>query len=277
MNINSYAKINLTLRIINKLKNRMHNIETVSVLVGLNDKINITESKKDKVIFTGKFKSKINKSKNTILDTLDVLRKLKLINKFYSVVVKKNIPVFAGLGGGTSNSFSLVKYLLKKKKINEKYICFIEKKIGSDFRLFFNNCSYQKKLKKVDKINHKLKYYFVLLYPNINCKTKEIYKKVKKFSKPSNYSGFKKVDKKKFFDAIIKDKNDLQKIIEKKHPKIKNIINSIYSQNGCVFSRMTGSGSVCYGVFNSKKNAEFAMNYLKRKYTKFWCVITKTI
>ena len=73
------------------------------------------------------------------------------------------------------------------------------------------------------------------------------------------------------------DQNDLQKVVEKKYPKISQLILSIYKQEGCIFSRMTGSGSACYGVFKSKKTAKIAITKLKRKYPKYWCVITKTI
>ena len=76
---------------------------------------------------------------------------------------------------------------------------------------------------------------------------------------------------------IKKDHNDLQKLVEKKYPKISQLILSIYRQEGCIFSRMTGSGSACFGVFKSKKTAKLAINNLKRKYPKYWCVITKTI
>ena len=100
---------------------------------------------------------------------------------------------------------------------------------------------------------------------------------VKNFSSPSGGLYFKKNDKKKFIEKIKKDQNDLQKIVEKKYTKISYLIKLINKQEGCIFSRMTGSGSACYGVFKSKKTAKVAINKLKRKYPKYWCVITKTI
>ena len=57
MIIKSFSKINLTLRVLKKLKNGMHNIETNSVLTNLFDVINIKKSKKDVIIFKGKFKA----------------------------------------------------------------------------------------------------------------------------------------------------------------------------------------------------------------------------
>ena len=67
MRIKSFSKINLTLRVLKKLKNGMHNIETNSVLVNLFDEINIKKNKKDVVIFKGKFKNNVNSKKNTVI------------------------------------------------------------------------------------------------------------------------------------------------------------------------------------------------------------------
>ena len=276
MKIKSFSKINLTLRVLNKLKNGMHNIETNSTLVDLSDEINIKKNKKNIITFSGKFKNQVNIKKNTVKDTLILLEKNKIIKNFYKIIIKKNIPVYAGLGGGTSNSFSIARHFMNNK-FSEKMIRIFEQKIGSDFRLFLNKYSFQKKLKKVFKTKNNINSFILIVFPNINCKTKNIYKMVKNFSLSSGNNYTKNIKKKKFISILKKDQNDLQKVVEKKYPKISRLILSINRQEGCIFSRMTGSGSACYGVFKSKKTAKNAIAKLKRKYPKYWCVITKTI
>ena len=270
MRIRSYSKINLSLRVLKKLKSGIHDIETSAVLLRLFDELIIEKSKKDLTIFKGKFKKKINSKNNTILESLSLLRNLKIIKCFYKVVIKKNIPVFAGLGGGTGNAVSLIKYFVKKK-LSEKLIVKFEKKIGSDFRLFLYNHTKQKKFKKVNKSKIDLKFHCIVVFPNIHCKTKNIYNLVKNFSSSSRNKNFKNIK------AFSKERNDLQSIVIKKYPKIKQLIESIKKQYGCIFSRMTGSGSACYGVFKSQRTARIAFYDLKKKYPKYWCVITKTI
>ena len=276
MRIKSFAKINLTLRVLKKLQNKMHDIETNTMLVDLFDEIELKKNKKDVIIFNGKFKSNVNLKKNTIADTLFLLRKFKIIKSYYKIKIKKNIPVYSGLGGGTSNSASIVKYFLKNK-IKEKLIRIFEQKIGSDFRLFLNNSSFQKNLGKVLKSKNNFFSHILIIFPNINCKTRNIYKMVKNFSPSSGKIYEKKYNKEKFIEYIKKDRNDLQKLVEKKYSKISILLRSIDKLKGCNFSRMTGSGSVCYGVYKSKKTAKFALTKLKRKYPKYWCVVTKTI
>ena len=274
--IKSYAKINLTLQVLKKLKNGMHDIESHACLIDLHDRIEIKKNKEDKVIFVGKFKKKISNRKNSILDTLKILRENNIINFFYKIVIKKNIPVFSGLGGGTANSVSLTKYFVKNNP-EEFLVRKLEKKIGSDFRLFLNPFSFQKNLKKVQGRKKFFTLHFLVVYPMINCRTKHIYSLVKKFSfsKKKLYFTSKKVNS--FFKEIKNDKNDLQQIVEKKYFKVRQLIYYLKNQRGCVFSRMTGSGSVCYGVFKSKKMAIIARKKIKKKYPNYWCVTTKTI
>ena len=100
---------------------------------------------------------------------------------------------------------------------------------------------------------------------------------VKNFSKPYFQNYLKKKNQLDFLNIIKKDRNDLQKIVEKKYPEVSKLIIFLSKQEGCFFSRMTGSGSSCYGVFNNIKTARLALTKLKRKYPKYWCDITKTI
>ena len=71
--------------------------------------------------------------------------------------------------------------------------------------------------------------------------------------------------------------NDLQFIVEKRYPIIKKIIFEISKKKGCYYSRMTGSGSLCYGIFSSDKTAKAALNKVKSKYPKYWVSLAKTI
>ena len=72
-------------------------------------------------------------------------------------------------------------------------------------------------------------------------------------------------------------KNELQTIVEKKYPIIKTLLKDISAQKKCYFSRMTGSGSVCYGLFNSQSASKKALNRIKKKYPKFWFSLAKTV
>ena len=278
MVLNSYSKINLSLSINNKLKSGLHEIQTYFCLINLRDKIKISTNskKKDQIFFSGPFARNIKRSNNTITNLLKFLRKIKVISNYYSVKVIKNVPVFGGLGGGTSNAAYILRYLLKEK-INKKLFYKIEKLIGSDFKLFFYKQGFLENFKTIKVLKKKQKLIFLLSRPNINCSTREIYSKVTKFSKKNKFSYSKINTKRKIINQILNNKNDLQPIVEKKHPIIKKLLNDINKEKGCYLSRLSGSGSVCYGVFNNQSTAKKALHKIKRRYPRFWFSIAKTV
>ena len=278
MIIKSFSKINLSLRVNKKLNRGLHEIQSYYCLVSLFDKIKISKinKKKDKIVFKGPFVKHIKKSNNSIVNLLRLLRKLNLISTYYSVEVIKNIPVFSGLGGGSSNAAYVLKFLLKGR-ITKNIFNKIEKLIGSDLRLFFYKQAFLENLKTIKNIKKKQKLFFLLSYPIVKCSTYEIYLKVKKYSKKIKFNSNKLNTKKKFINHILSEKNELQSIVEKKYPIIKTLLADIKWEKGCYFSRMSGSGSVCYGLFNNETNAKKALNKIKTKYPKFWFSIAKTV
>ena len=279
MVLKSFSKINLSLNIIRKLKkDRLHEIQSHFCLINLFDEIKIKKIKnrKDIVEFQGKFSNYVGKKNNTITDTLAILRERNIISGSYSVLVNKKIPVFSGMGGGTSNAASLIKYFTKNK-LNKSLFAILNKKIGSDLKLFFYKQGFLKNLKTIKVFRRKYRLYFLLVYPNVRCTTKYIYSKVKKYSSKSKYNLNKIKNKSEFTDFIVNENNDLQSIVENKYPIIKNLIAEIQQKKGCCFSRMTGSGSVCYGVFKTEKMAKAALNGIKTKHPKYWLSLAKTI
>jgi len=277
MVLKSFSKINLSLNVNSKLKNGLHDIQSYYCLINLFDKIKIRkiDKKKDKVVFFGPFVKHIKKSNNSITNLLKLLRKLELISGYYSVNVIKNIPVFSGLGGGTSNAASVLKFLLKGK-VSKKILEKVEKLIGSDLRLFFHKKGFLQNLRTIKTIK-KQKLFFLLSRPNIICSTKKIYSKVKKYSKKKKFNFQKMNNKKGFINYILEQNNELQSIVEEEYPSIKILLKDINTEKGCHFSRMSGSGSVCYGLFNNESNAKKALNKIKTKHPKFWFSIAKTV
>ena len=279
MVLNSYAKINLTLSVNKKLKSGLHSIQSIYCLIDLHDKIFLKKIKNkhfDQVSFTGPFSKDIKKSNNSVKKVLNIMRKNKIIHDYYFVKVNKKIPVFAGLGGGTSNAATLLKHLTKNS-LNKKILSKITRKVGSDLRLFFHNQGYQKNLRSVINLNKQHNFNLLLIFPHIKSSTKSVYAKVKNYSKLKKPLNKNQTLRKNFIELLINSKNDLQSIVEKKHKILRKLLFSVNEFKGCYFSRMTGSGSTCYGLFVDKNSSLVALKKLRKKYPKFWFSIAKTI
>ena len=164
MILKSFSKIYLSLNVNKKLKNNLHDIQSYFCQIDLSDRIEINRIKgqRDKIYFKGEFAKHINKRKNSILNTLALLRKNKLIFNFYSVFIKKNIPVYAGLGGGTSNAAYLVKYFLRDNN-SKTLLKFFSNKLGSDIRLFFHHQGFLKNLNAVEGFKRRYMLNFLLV------------------------------------------------------------------------------------------------------------------
>ena len=278
MIIKSYSKINFSLKINSKSNSGFHEIQSLYSWIDLADIIKIKKIKKnkDKVVFNGPFSKLVNKRNNSVNKILKQLRQAKLITNYYSVIVTKNIPVFGGLGGGTSNAAFILKHLIKSK-IKENLLNKIESLIGSDFKLFFKKNGFLNDLNTIIELKKRQIFYLVLVQPKVKCSTKEIYSKVKKFSKKKKFDKRLTKSKSRFLEYLVKSRNDLQSIVENKYPIIRKLLIDIKNEKGCYFSRMTGSGSVCYGLFKDQIVAKKALKKLSYKYPRFWFSFAKTV
>ena len=282
--IKSYCKLNLSLRVSKKKYSNLHNIKSLITFCDLYDLISIRKIKslKDKIIFTGKFKKGINKKSNTITRVLQLLREKNFLKNYsFEIIIKKNIPHGSGMGGGSSNAASILNFFKNRMnlKLNKTRIRKLANQIGFDVPICLEkkNTILTGKSNEILRLNQRFGLNVLIIYPRFICSTKKIYKYNKQFTFQRDISVLQIKDKNKIIDYLRHEVNDLEKTVIEQYPKIKTIINFIKSQKGCYFSRITGSGSACIGIFSNMKTANFAQKLAKLKFTKYWCVISKTI
>ena len=261
------AKLNLFLRIIGRKKDGYHIIRSGITFINLYDEIEIIQSNRTAISYEGFFKPSSERYSNCIIKrTLDFLKLDKNIN--LQINIKKNIPVQGGLGSASSNAAAFIlgleaMGLIVKKEI-QNYIS-----LGADVPccLFKNNCLVLGIGEKI--IPQKFpKYYFLLVKPQIDNSTKEMFEKleIERDSYIQNFTEDLKINENDFG-------NDFEKIVYKENKEIQDIINFLDKSNNIIFSRMTGSGSCCYGVYKNKKEANAAQNLFKKNFPKLWSYI----
>ena len=134
MKINTYAKINLNLKISKDIEDGLHNISSLIVPIDLYDTIEIKETNAnvDKIQFD---KEGISEE-NTISKSLNLLRSRSNLPGFFDIIIKKNIPIEAGLGGGSSNAAGIISTLTKKYNLQMPTYREIAVNVGSDVPFF---------------------------------------------------------------------------------------------------------------------------------------------
>jgi len=283
--LRSPAKINLYLRVIKKLSNNYHEIDSLISHVGVFDEITVLENKNKQtsVKFFGEFSKSISNKNNSIISVISLLKKLnkKIKEKNFTIKVKKNIPVGSGLGGGTSNAVTILKFLQKRfnLKIKKNNLKQIYRSIGADSKVFAD--SYLKFISgygdKVHSYKAKIKLNILLIFPNKPNSTKIIYQNNKIFSKKLKIDVAKKMIRKNIFNFLNIAGNDLLLSAKKLNLPMSNLLAFLERQNICDFIQMSGSGSCCYAVFKSKKSLLKCQKLVKIKYRSYWTAVTKTI
>ncbi|RXY96876.1 4-(cytidine 5'-diphospho)-2-C-methyl-D-erythritol kinase [Malacoplasma penetrans] len=180
----SYPKINLFLSIGKKnKKNNLHKLNSVFLLVenSVYDeiKINLNEKEEDEISYFDSTNKTLIIENCIFKKTISYLKEKEIIDKnlFFKIKIKKNIPLFSGLGSGSSNVACLFKFLLEIKQINYFQIKKHILNIGSDVLFFIKNYKaafvykYGNKVKKVKNPNLKIKLFFT----NIECSTKKVF------------------------------------------------------------------------------------------------------
>ena len=277
----SPAKLNLSLKVNDLLDNGYHSISSYVFFLDLFDKLFIRTSSQNAVEVGGKFKNELirNGGDSIIKKSLSVCQRYSHFNKKLHVKLEKNIPVSAGLGGGSSNGAAIIRYYLSNKKSELKTVdeaIKLSSFIGSDVPA----CIYSKPLLmegigekiKLIEFNYGLNLGVVLINPNIQLSTKRVFNSLVL----NKHSGRKKsILKVRTFcdiDNICKLGNDLEKPAIKIVPEILNVLAIFKSSQACFSYGMSGSGATCFGIFHSKKDAKDFKRSIERinKFQNYW-------
>lgn len=256
MEINSYAKINLGLHILNKRQDEYHNIITVFQEIDFCDQISIEKS--DDFIFETNV-DWLDKKNNTCIQAFSATKQKFPNISNIKINLIKNIPPGAGLGGGSSNGTSILKGIneLFALKMNHDELIELSKKISADSPFFVNGGLQIGEgtggdLSPVE--SHLNGVYILLVMPDIKIDTKNAYKKCLLKDKTNiKFAGM--LDELKNYDLSSElFYNDFEVYVFKTHPEIGKIKLTILDL-GAKYASLSGSGSTVFGIFSNKKDA----------------------
>jgi len=277
LQLNAHAKINFGLHIANKRKDGYHNIETVFQEIDLSDKILLESIGHNKIEMMCDHPMLPIGEENICYKAAELLKKRNKINLGIKIILSKNIPVSAGLGGGSSDAAAILKGLISfwKIQISNDELTSLALRLGSDVPFFLNGGTALGRgrgeiLEPIEYnfLNHFP--YVLVVYPGIFISTAAVYKNFHPTltinKKSVKFSGFLKG----FVDEIPKELfgNDFEPYVFQKYPEIKQIKDDLYRLNA-VFASLSGTGSTVYGCFSDQNGAITASNHFKKKYQTF--------
>lgn len=263
-----FAKINLSLDIISKRPDGYHNIDTLMARINLFDKLEIEKN------FDGKFtyESNLNLGKvedNLVFKAYEIMKNLAG-DKATGIRVKlsKNIPVAAGLAGGSTNAAETMKALnelwglgLSKKALMEEGA-----KLGADIPFFFLDRAARAtgigEILEPFRIKTPLK--VLLVNDGTNIASAHVYKNTKLFGHINNIEIAKGLEEGSW--AVVNDfENVMEDVVLRDFPHLKAIKENLIDK-GAIKAIVSGSGGSIFGIFRDEKNLDSAYDALKDSY-----------
>jgi 4-diphosphocytidyl-2-C-methyl-D-erythritol kinase len=259
INIHAFAKINIGLKITGRLPNGYHTLYSLFQEIDLHDNLSISLLEEDKIDFTTSGIPIPGSGLNLCVKAAELLKKRYNIITGVKIHLAKNIPIGAGLGGGSSDGAATLKALtqLWELKISDEEMIKICTKLGADIPFFIHGG-----LQLAENIGDKLTpqdgeilsgYYILLVKPEYDISTPWAYEQIKRYLIiPENISNFAPLETPVKWQLF---ENDFERVIESTYPEVSKIKHRLI-ESGSVFASLSGSGSTVYGIFDNQKEAE---------------------
>jgi 4-diphosphocytidyl-2-C-methyl-D-erythritol kinase len=270
--IRAPAKINLRLCVVGKRADGYHLLDTIMVPVSLYDEIIIKKGKKSplkgRLTVTCDNPLVPRGSKNLAYKAASLVLNKKRINESVHIHIRKQIPMGAGLGGGSTDAAATLVGMNRLFRLGYtlKELEKISSTLGADVPFFVKGVSARargigERLTPLRKI---LRLWLIILYPKFSVSTAWVYRNLApKLTKgivntSINLSLGSPANLRKLLV------NDLETVVMGRYPRI-GLLKEELARQGAVGALMSGSGSSVFGVFRSKRSAERAFRRLLKQ------------
>ncbi len=282
--VKSPAKINLHLEIIGKREDGYHELAMIMQNIDLSDYIEFENNQIGEIKLKSDSKDLSLNEDNLIIKAANYLKNISKNKELgANIFLKKNIPIGAGLAGGSSNAAATLVGLNKLWDLDLDYetIFLLSAKLGSDVPFFIEGgCQFCFGRGEIlEKYNSDFDFGVILLKnPNISISTVDTYKKYSQEFCPNYFTETDKTNKIrndirvngfhdfKLSEQRIKIKNDLQVIVERENNSVKKALYLLSNLQNCLSFSMSGSGPTCFGLF---KNINIANEVFEQNHKMF--------
>ncbi len=280
MRIKAYAKVNISLDIVGKREDGYHLLEMIMQSIDLYDELNIEKQSKDITI-------KCNKpyvptdERNLAYKAAKLFIEKYEINSGVNISIKKNIPVCAGLAGGSTDGAAVLKAMNKifGVEASDEELMKLGLKLGADVPYCIKGgtalCKgVGEEVTELSSFKDKI---LVLVKPPFGVSTKSVYQEFdlsKVRSHPNTEVLIKAIERNDLKVVSNNMKNLLENVTLRKHKVLINIKEEMKSL-GSIGTMMSGSGPTVFAFFDDMLKAQRCFEKMKLKYNDVF--ITRTI
>jgi 4-diphosphocytidyl-2-C-methyl-D-erythritol kinase len=274
--LRAFAKINLTLKILGKRPDGFHELESLMQSVSLCDYITLTPLESGIQLTTNNLRLPVD-GRNLAYKAAEVFFRKQTAesrqpNTGVKIFLEKNIPLAAGLAGGSADAAAVLFGLnqLSGNPLSKIELMKLGEEIGSDvpFCLVGGNCKVGGRGEKVALNPLHVKRDFVLVTPEVEVSTKWAYEawdehQTSNVSAKGGSAGGGKLQN--------KSQNDLEDVVVKKYPTIQKVKDKLLSL-GCSYAQMSGSGPSVFGIVGSAGSGQAIFNEMKKEFPRSFLV-----
>ncbi|MCR9138795.1 MAG: 4-(cytidine 5'-diphospho)-2-C-methyl-D-erythritol kinase [Alphaproteobacteria bacterium] len=262
------AKINLALHVTGQREDGYHLIESLVTFADLGDQLSFSPDQDWRFSQSGPFAGDLT-ADNLVLRARDKLRDAAMSMGIeippVAIHLEKNLPVAAGLGGGSADAAACLRGLLRFWNLSETSLPFADLalELGADVPM----CLMSQPLvasgigEKVTRLTTLPALSMVLVNPRVAISTPEVFGQLQRKDNPSMT-----VPQARSTDALARElqqlRNDLQAPAASIAPVVTDVIGTL-SKTGALLTRMSGSGATCFGVYPDRNAASSAAGSLR--------------
>ena len=277
--LKSRAKINLSIDVLGKRQDGYHLVEMIMQTIDLYDLIEINEKDNDQITIKSTSDEIPLDCNNLVYKAANLIKKTFNINKGVEIHIKKNIPVAAGMAGGSSNAAAALVGLNKLWNLNlsNQQLEKIGLKLGADVPFCINGgavlaSGIGEELTLIKGLTKDV--CILVCKPDLFVSTKEVYECIDS----------KDIDKRpnnKFLIECLKNEdtrqlaenmfNVLEGVTMDKHPVIQQI-KDIMTNNRALGAMMSGSGPTVFGLYENREDAVKCKAILEKQFKQTFVV-----
>ncbi|MFH1563131.1 MAG: 4-(cytidine 5'-diphospho)-2-C-methyl-D-erythritol kinase [Nitrospirota bacterium] len=260
------AKINLFLNVLGKRQDGYHELETILQKIELYDTV-ILEEKEEGIELEC---HQVPGAENLSYKAASLLKQELKIKKGVKIRIEKNIPIAAGLGGGSSDAATTLIGLNKLWEIglSQNDLIRLASKLGADVPFFINDSGLALGTgigTIITPLSDLPPFWLVIICPEIKISTAKVYEGLNFMltNEPINSKIIKAVIKEGNIEKISRLlSNTLERVVLPQYPMIKRLKEELLHA-GALGALMSGSGSTVFGIARTKIEADNIYNKLQ--------------
>ena len=264
------AKINLTLHVTGQRPDGYHLLDSYVCFAGIGDRLTVRMAQETTLKVTGPFAKDVPVGPDNL-----VLRAAALLGVTAALVLEKNLPVAAGIGGGSADAAATLEALTDLYNVpmpsRDDVLT-----LGADVPVCLMGGQVRMRGIGEDlaQLNSgRMSRPTVLVNPGVSLSTPEVFRRLGQKTNPPMPEEVLEEIYNEFPDWLGHQRNDLEGPAISVAPVIADVLDALRAEPGCRIARMSGSGATCFAIFDEDEQAASAVRSIRAARPDWWAEV----